>query len=141
MTGSYLSDDAAREELKQYVSLTNQDFIQWFANKVSQSNRQVENDLAIAYITPPTDTSSADYKGFGDAALAWIVYQWKLKQGVLNIDSYARAYDNIISGLKSLAKSKPDTNRLPAMSISQDPRDAKMILPSQANILAFDNFA
>lgn len=131
----------AREELKQYVSLTNQAFVQWFENKVPQSNRQVENDLSDAFVSFPTDVNSVQYQSFSDAALAWIVYQWKLKQGVQNVGDFLRAYQGIIAGLRTKARSEPDTNRIPAIVIVEDPRDSKMILPSQSSIFAFDNFA
>jgi hypothetical protein len=111
MTGTYLTEDVAKEELKQDVSLNNEVFTEWFENKVGQSNRQVENDLSEDYAGNfPTDTNSATYKSFADAALAWIVYQWKLKQGVDNIADFKKAYDSIIDGLITNAKSKPTDN-------------------------------
>jgi hypothetical protein len=143
MTGTYLTFDIAREELKNEISLTNQEQVKWVSVHVDQSNRQVENDTIIGYENFPTDSTSSTFKSFADAALAWLVYQWFIKSGRNKDEISARytAYQNFIAGLLSQARATPSTNRRPAVVVVSDPRSNKITLPTQANIFAFDDFA
>lgn len=141
MTGTYLTEDQSREELKNDISLTNQEQQKWVINGTSQSNRQVENDLSDAFETFPADNSDPNFSSFADAALMFLKYLWALRLGKQNAKDYKTAYDAMISGLKTQAKSQVKTNRRPAMLSAYDVRNSKIPLPCQTGIFAFDNFA
>jgi hypothetical protein len=130
MAGTYLKVEPAKEKTK------------WLNDNLEKCNRQIESDSADVIVSFPTDENGDMYKAFADAAAAWLKYQWTIfqsdKEGQ---DTALIEYKGIKDGIRTRAKSQPDTNRMPAISVSVDPRDLKMILPTQASIFAFDNFA
>lgn len=132
------------EPAKRAISLEeeNEKDKEWLKDKLAQANRQVENDLAGAFISYPTDPNSDLYKAFADAALSWLKYQRAIFLADKNGEETAlKEYDRIIEGLKTLAKSNADLNKQPTILISKDPRDTKMTLPTQSSIFAFDDYA
>lgn len=140
MTQNYLTTTRAIAEITEYDS-TNANDVAWVTDKVSLCNRQVENDTIKFYISYPVSGSDA-FNTFADAALSFFQYLWYKKIGNDNLSELGKTeYDIQIKSLEILAKSDVSTNRRPALLTSDDPRNYKIILPSQTNIFAFDDFA
>jgi hypothetical protein len=110
MGRAYLKPEPAKRSIS--LSEENEKDREWFKDKLSQCNRQIESDLADAYKGNfPTDENSDNYKGFADAALAWLQYQRAIFQSDKDGEESAlRQYERIIDGLKTVAKSIPTYN-------------------------------
>lgn len=139
-TGTYLKPEPAKRKI--YMGEINDDQREWLKDVIPRSNRQVESDMSDSITAFPTDENSDMYIAFADCAAAWFKYEWAIfnsdKDGM---DAALAQYKAVLAGLKTRAKSQPDTNRTPALMISSDPRDQKMILPTQSMIFTFDNYA
>ena len=140
MAGTYLKPEPAKRAISKDEP-SDKD-LEWMRDNIPKCNRQVENDLSADFLSFPTDPTDDNFKAMADAAASWLKYQWALfKENKDGADSVYKEYQAIIQGLITKARSSPATSRRPAMAISSDPRNQKIVLPSQANIFAFDNFA
>lgn len=121
---------------------TNPNDVSWVISNVPLCNRQTENDVVIAWATFPVDNSDTNWNAFADCALQYFKYLWNQKIGNKVLAKSSKdSYDVSVIALIALAKSNVATNRRPALLTSVDPRDAKIVLPSQASIFAFDDYA
>ena len=69
-----------------------------------------------------------------------IAHRYKTKiKSFESAKTYKEDFDAIIASVLKRAKATP-TERTETVMVSVDPRDSKVIIPTQRKIFAFDNF-
>lgn len=108
---------------------------------VKDANQDIEIAITPYAATIPITDGSAIFKACSRAGLIYCKARWKEKKHIFELaktlnEQYEEKMKYIIKALQSVP-----TDRTKAVIVSEDPRDAKLPLPTQYANFVFDDFA
>lgn len=108
---------------------------------VKETNQDIETELTPYADTLPLVDGTPNFKAASRAGLINVMARWKEKKHNFELAAALdKRYDKKIKALQKSLQSIP-TERTKSLIVSQDPREAKLPLPTQYPNFVFDDFA
>ncbi|MBL4817997.1 MAG: hypothetical protein JKY15_02020 [Deltaproteobacteria bacterium] len=107
---------------------------------IDRSNEQLDNAIN-SFIITPVDGGDAIYSHCRTAALRYAKFIWADEEllDLKRMETYEKLYDEKIETIITELKSRRN-DKTKAVLVTSDPRDAKIVLPSQASIFVTEDF-
>lgn len=107
---------------------------------IKEANQDIETKIVPYADKLPLTDGDPDFKAAGRAGLIYVRSLWKEKKHNFELaDRLDKRYLRKIDDLIALLEAKPH-DRTKALIIGNEPRDAKLPLPTQYSTFVFDDF-
>lgn len=107
MAGKYIVPEEAWRTLKLSEEQAEKNK-SWFQENVPKANLQSENDTFDLFDSFPTVATDDDFVTLQNLAIAWLKYQWAIKESdEKSEESHKEEYQLILAGIKNKKKFEP----------------------------------
>lgn len=128
-------------EAKKALDITDNVDDQEIITIVKEANQDLEIAITPVVDVVPVADGTAIFKALGRAGLIYVRARWKEKKHNFKLaETLDKLYSEKVMYIVQALKSEP-TDRSKSFLVSQDPREAKLALPTQYSNFVFDDFA
>jgi len=108
---------------------------------IKEANQDIDTKLAPYADLLPLSDGGVDFKAASRAGLIYVRSLWKEKKHNFELaEKLDKRYQRKMADLIALLLAKPH-ERTKSLIVGNDPRDAKLPIPTQYDIFTFDDFA